>query len=311
VTRDEAGVMGQLAISIDLEGRDAAAVEDACFAAGALSVVLTDRRDDAILEPRPGEIRLWPSTRLQAIFPADCASPAALVELARAVGCRLEDFLVEYLADRPWEREWLKDFAPMRFGEQLWICPSHTTIDDPAAIVVTLDPGLAFGTGTHPTTRLCLEFLDEAARGIHGGGAGGYIVDYGCGSGVLAIAALALDHDAHARVHDIDPQALIATRDNAVVNGVESRIEFFANGAALAQACKDEGARLVLANILSGPLCELAPRLGRLLAPGATLVLAGLLAEQADEVIAAYAPEVALSRWRELEGWVCLAGTRR
>lgn len=302
--RAAARSMSQLSISLDLDGRDAEAVENACFAAGALSVVLTDRRDDAILEPAPGEIRLWPSTRLQALFPAELASAAALVQLAAAIGCRLDELVVEHVAERVWEREWLKDFAPMRFGANLWICPSHAEVTAAGAAVVKLDPGLAFGTGTHPTTRLCLEFLDGAER------RGGLVVDYGCGSGVLALAALALDPRAHALVHDIDPQALIATRDNACTNGCAERIEFFADGADLATRCADTKADLVLANILSGPLCELASRLCSCLAPGGDLVLAGLLAEQADEVIDAYAPWVKLERWRTLEGWTCLAGRR-
>ena len=296
--------MGQLSVSLDLDDRDAEAVEDACFAAGALSVVLTDRRDDAILEPKPGEVRLWPATRLQAIFPAENASAAALVELAAAIGCRLEELAVEHIAERAWEREWLKDFVPMQFGRNLWICPSHATVEAADAVVVKLDPGLAFGTGTHPTTRLCLEFLDAAPRG------GGLVVDYGCGSGVLAIAALALDPAAQALVHDIDPQALVATADNAAANSVSSRIEYFEDPEQLVERTSPNGARLVLANILSGPLCELAPRLCRCLAEDGAIVLAGLLAAQAEEVIAAYSPWVALERWRELDGWVCLAGRR-
>lgn len=295
--------MGQLSISLDLDDRDPDAVEAACFAAGAVSVVLTDRRDDAILEPKPGEIRLWPSTRLQAIFPAEAASAESLVRLAAAIGCSLEALTVEHIAERAWEREWLKDFVPMRFGNHLWICPSHAEVATEGAVVIRLDPGLAFGTGTHPTTRLCLEFIDGASR------TGGLVVDYGCGSGVLALAALACDPAARALVLDIDPQALIATRDNATANNLETRLEYFEEPADLLARTRPAGASLVLANILSGPLCELAPRLCDLLAPDGTLVLAGLLAEQADEVIAAYAPRVTLTRWRELEGWVCLAGS--
>jgi len=192
----------------------------------------------------------------------------------------------------------------MQFGRNLWICPSHATVEAVDAVVVRLDPGLAFGTGTHPTTRLCLEFLDAAPRG------GGLVVDYGCGSGVLAIAALALDPAAQALVHDIDPQALVATADNAAANSVSSRIEYFEDPEQLVERTAPSGARLVLANILSGPLCELAPRLCSCLAEDGDIVLAGLLAAQADEVIAAYSPWVALERWRELDGWVCLAGRR-
>jgi ribosomal protein L11 methyltransferase len=294
------------AVSLDLDGLDAAAVEEACFAAGAYSVVLTDRRDDAILEPRPGEIRLWPATRLQAIFPEDCVDEAALRRLAGTIGCPAGSLSVEAVPERAWEREWLKDFVPMRFGGRLWICPSHASVGAADAVVVTLDPGLAFGTGTHPTTRLCLEYLD--ARGA----AGGLVVDSGCGSGVLAIAALRLDAAARALAHDIDPQALTATRDNALVNGVGERLATFLDPTDLLAAIAARGpAQLVLANILAGPLCELAPRLSAILAADGELVLAGLLEEQAEEVIAAYAPTVPLRRWRTLDGWTCLAGRRQ
>ena len=305
------------AVSLDLDGLDADAVEEACFAAGAHSVVLTDRRDDAILEPKPGEIRLWPATRLQAIFADDCADAAAIAQLADAIGCTPERLTVEDVPERVWEREWLKDFVPMRFGDRLWICPSHATVQEPDAVVVKLDPGLAFGTGTHPTTRLCLEYLDARRRASGStaapaaGVAAELVVDYGCGSGVLAIAALKLEPAARALAHDIDPQALTATHDNAQANGVGERLHTVLDADDLAARVAERGGTgLLLANILSGPLCELAPRLTALLAPGGELVLAGLLDEQADEVIAAYAPAVPLQRWRTLDGWTCLAGRK-
>ncbi|MFM7396682.1 MAG: 50S ribosomal protein L11 methyltransferase [Gammaproteobacteria bacterium] len=297
------------AVTLDLDGLDAEAVEAACFEAGAYSVVLTDQRDDAILEPKPGEIRLWPATRLQAIFPNDLASAEHLDALATRFGCERSRLDVEDVEERVWEREWLKDFKPMCFGRKLWICPSHAEVDEPAATVVRLDPGLAFGTGTHPTTRLCLEYLD--ARAPSRKNAPDRIVDFGCGSGVLAIAALRLQPTARAFVHDIDPQALIATADNAKANDVDQRIASFVEAADLATYLLPHGgAQLVLANILSGPLCELAPQLIALLAPGGEIVLAGLLDEQADDVIAAYAPTLSLTRWRTLDGWTCLAGHR-
>ena len=291
--------MPQLALSVDLEGLDAEAVEDACFAAGALSVSYSDQRDDPILEPAPGEFRLWPSTRLQAVFAAEAASPALLQELAAALGVEPARFRLESLADRAWEREWLKDFHALRCGRRLWICPSHEQVDEPGAVVVRLDPGLAFGTGTHPTTRLCLEWLDSRATpGIH-------VIDYGCGSGILAIAALKLGA-ASAAGHDIDPQALVASRDNAQTNGVADRLLLVEDADAL-----QPGADLLIANILSGPLCELAPRFSRLLRAGGDLVLAGLLEAQVDEVIAAYAPWIDLSAWASHDGWVCLSGRAR
>lgn len=292
--------MSQVSLSLDLDGLDADRIEEACFDAGALSVVFTDQRDDAILEPAPGEIRLWPATRLQAIFEHDWLTPATLATLAAACDCAVSAFVIAPVEDRAWEREWLRDFKPLRFGRRLWICPSHAKVEDPGSIVVSLDPGLAFGTGTHPTTRLCLERLDERTE------PGATVIDYGCGSGVLAIAALKLGAT-RAYAHDIDPQALIATQDNAARNGVGTQLQCIEQATSLPQG----ESQLVLANILSGPLSLLAPSLVDLLAPGGELVLAGLLDEQANELIAAYAPFLVLTRWRSLEGWTCLVGRRQ
>ena len=291
--------MGQYSVTLDLDGLDPERVEDACFAASALSLSFTDQRDDPILEPAPGEFRLWPATRLQAIFDADAAPPAEVAAgIAAALGVEAARLAIAPVAERAWEREWLKDFHPMRFGARLWICPSHASVDDPGAVVVKLDPGLAFGTGTHPTTRLCLEWLDaELAPGARA-------IDFGCGSGVLAVAAARLGA-ARVDSHDIDPQALLATRENAAANGVESRVPVHASADSL-----PAGADVVLANILSGPLAELAPRLAALVAPGGALVLAGLLDEQADEVAAAYSDLLPVRPWRRLDGWTCLAGRR-
>jgi ribosomal protein L11 methyltransferase len=291
--------VSQQAITLELEALDAEHVEQACFAAGAVSVVLTDCRDDAILEPAPGEVRLWPATRLQALF-TEPLSAAALAQLAEDIGCAPARLQISEIADRVWEREWLRDFQPMRFGERLWICPSHATVNEANAAVVRLDPGLAFGTGTHPTTRLCLEYLDARTTSTTP-----LVIDYGCGSGVLAIAALRLGA-AHAVAYDIDPQALTATLDNALANDVAQSLTLASDAPAPPLA-----ADLLLANILSGPLCELAPRLAALLKPDGELVLAGLLEEQAAEVIEAYRPWLTLHRWRSLEGWACLAGRRK
>lgn len=294
--------MRQVSITLALDGLDADAVEAACFAAGALAISYTDQRDDAILEPAPGEFRLWPATRLQALFEAERVDPAFLAALAAQIGCEIARLDVAAVAERAWEREWLRDFVPLRCGENLWICPSHHDVDAPGAIVVKLDPGLAFGTGTHPTTRLCLEHLDAAPP------RDGLVIDYGCGSGILAIAALALGARS-ALAHDIDPQALVATHDNATRNAVDAKLETFADADALDVRAAGE-ADLVLANILSGPLCALAPRLVRLLKPGGELVLAGLLDEQEAEVIAAYAPWLTLRRSAMRDSWVVLVGRK-
>jgi len=288
-----------LAIRLDLARLDPEAAESACFAAGALSVTLTDRRDDAILEPAPGEIRLWPATRLEAIFAQDAASPTTIATLAVALGVPATSLQVEAVPDRAWEREWLADFHAMRFGRRLYVCPTHERVDEPGAVVVSLDPGLAFGTGTHATTALCLGWLDAHLQ------PGATVIDYGCGSGILGIAAAMLGAT-RTDAFDIDPQALTATRDNAAANGMAGRVVTHAAPDTLPHT-----ADVVLANILSGPLIDLAPRLTALVRPGGALVLAGLLATQAGEVAAAYRPWFDLQTGGEREGWRLLAGARR
>lgn len=286
-------------------------IEQIFFEAGAVSVVLTDQRDDPVLEPKPGEVRLWPATRLEALFASDsdAVQPAGLISLAARLGCEPSQLMTESIADRAWEREWLRDYQPLRFGERLWVCPAHQQVNDPNATVLTLDPGLAFGTGTHPTTRLCLEFIDALSSST-GPGALSPVVDYGCGSGILALAALRLGATA-AFVHDIDPQALEATLENAHRNGLALQVRPFLHATELAHTVIGSGgAPLVLANILAAPLIELAESLCQLLAPKGRLVLAGLLDEQANEVIAAYRPWLPLRIWRQQEGWACLTGER-
>jgi len=291
--------MPYLSIRFHLDPLDPDAAEAACFAAGAVSVTLTDQRDDAVLEPAPGEVRLWPATRLEALFTQDTASAHTIAKLAAALGVPAANLEVTAVADRAWEREWLADFHAMRFGRRLHVCPTHERVDAPGAIVLTLDPGLAFGTGTHPTTALCLEWLDAQLP------TGAAVIDYGCGSGILGIAAVLLGAS-RADAFDIDPQALIATRDNAAVNGVAARVHTHSMADTLPRT-----ADVVLANILSGPLIELAPQLSARVRPGGALVLAGLLSSQAVDVAAAYRPWIDLRPGGEREGWQALAGTRR
>ena len=291
--------MAYLSLSVDLEGLDPEAAEAACFDAGALSVTLTDAVDDAILEPKPGELRLWPQTVLQALFDADTAGPTAIVALAGALDLPASRIRVAQLADRVWEREWLKDFHAMQFGRRLWILPHHDAAPaDAQAVVVRLDPGLAFGTGTHPSTALCLTWLDAALQ------PGERVIDYGCGSGVLAIAAARLGA-AQVDCYDIDPQAAIATRDNAAANHVRERILQHDDPTTLPRA-----ADVLLANIISGTLIELAPRFATLLRPSGRLVLAGILDEQAESVITAYAGWIRLEPAGQRDGWTALAGRR-
>ncbi len=298
-----------LSVRIQLDGLDAERVEDVCFAAGAQSVTFTDQRDDAILEPAPGEFRLWPATRLEAVFDADAIGPCWLRDLAQALGVPLDSLELAQIADRAWEREWLRDFGPLRCGRRLWICPAGLALPagaeaaDGPAVIVRLDPGLAFGTGTHATTALCLAWLDATIG--PGRGPAPRLIDYGCGSGILAIAALRLGA-ARAAAFDIDTQALIATADNAAANGVAQRLDIVARDADLAP-----GADLLVANILAGPLVELAPRFAVLCRPGGLVALAGLLDGQAAEVAAAYAPWFELAPAASRAGWTLLAGSRR
>jgi len=221
------------------------------------------------------------------------------MDLAGQLGVQPTQLAIKVIAGRAWEREWLKDFHAMRFGRRLWIVPHHEAPPaDPEAAIVRLDPGLAFGTGTHPSTALCLEWLDGNLAG------GEQVIDYGCGSGILAIAAARLGAR-DAACYDLDPQAGIATRDNAATNGVQGVVRLVDSPAAL-----PAGANVLLANIISGTLCELAPDFARKLAPGAKLVLAGILEEQAQEVMSTYARWFDLASWKRRDGWVALAGTR-
>ena len=290
--------MGYLALSVELEGQDPEGAEAACFAAGAVSVTLTDAVDDAILEPAPGEVRLWPRTVMQALFPAGSAGPEAIIALAGALDLPASRIRVENIADRVWEREWLKDFHAMRFGRRLWVVPNHEPAPaDADAVMVRLDPGLAFGTGTHPSTALCLTWLDSRL------GPGSIVIDYGCGSGVLAVAAAKLGASA-AHAFDIDPQALIATRDNAAANQVDAQVLVHEDSASLPPQ-----ADVVIANILAGTLVELAPRLCGYLRPGAQLILAGILKQQVHEVRAGFSRFLDLTVFAERDGWSALCGT--
>jgi ribosomal protein L11 methyltransferase len=287
-----------LALSFELRGLDPQHAEAACEALGAFAVTFSDARDDAVLEPGVGEVRLWPATRLQALFAGDADGVDLSVRLAGALEFEPDRVDRQLLGARAWEREWLRDFHALRFGSRLWICPRHEQVTEPGAVVVTLDPGLAFGTGTHPSTALCLEWLDAQLI------SGRTVVDYGSGSGVLGIAAARLGA-AHVAAFDIDPQALLATTENAAANGVAGRVSVHADAATLPGENQ-----LLVANILAGPLCELAGRFAGLVRPGGLLLVAGILAEQAEVVAHAYAPWFDIAPWAERDGWVALAGGR-
>ena len=287
---------------MNLDSLDPAAVEKIFMRHGACSVTLSDAADNPVLEPGPGETPLWRETRITALFEADADIDTLKNALSRELGALPEHF-VETLADRDWEREWLKDFGPMRFGSRLWIAPGNCKVAQDDAVVVRLDPGLAFGTGTHPTTALCLEWLDGLSL------VGKAMLDYGCGSGILAIAALKLGCR-KASAMDIDPQAVTATEQNADGNGVARNLEILASA-------KDIRGRfdVVVANILAGPLVEFAESITSTLGSRGMLALSGVLCEQADDVMKAYEPWIEFDEavFREQDGqiWSRLTGKRR
>jgi len=253
-------------------------VEAALEAAGAVSVTLLDAEDQPVLEPAPGQTPLWPHVQVTGLFDDADGATALQDQLRTALGPALRDAIrIEPLADQVWERTWLDHFHPMRFGRRLWVVPGGQTAElGTGDVAVELDPGLAFGTGTHPTTALCLEWLDGLDL------AGQRVIDVGCGSGILAIAALRLGA-AHAVAIDHDPQAVLATRENAARNGVAERLTVLG-----ADSPSPPSADVVVANILAGTLIELAPRITALVAPGGRLALSGILADQAEGVLAAY-----------------------
>jgi ribosomal protein L11 methyltransferase len=283
---------------IELGRDDLARAEEACTRLGAIALSLADAGDEPLLEPAPGTTPVWHEVRLRALFPETPEPPLLAATVAAVLGLPAAAIRIEHLADRAWEREWLKDFRPMRFGQRLWICPAGQRPAEDASVLLELDPGLAFGTGTHATTALCLEWLD--ARPL----SGLTLLDYGCGSGILALAALKLGA-AGATAFDIDPQALLATRENAAKNGLSGRIAILSEARAIAGPFD-----LVLANILAGPLVELAPQLAAYCSPGGTIALAGLLDRQADEVAHAYRPWFDIELSAERDGWTLLSGRR-
>jgi ribosomal protein L11 methyltransferase len=282
-------------------------VEAALLELGASSITFVDRGDEPVLEPKPGEIRLWSDTLVRALFQessdAEVLGEARnLDRLAARLGAEVGAAArVRPVKNQDWERVWLSDWKSMRFGRRLWVCPTAAEPpDDPNAVVVRLDPGLAFGTGTHPTTALCLQILDSLPV------SGRRVIDYGCGSGILGIAALKLGA-AHVCAVDLDPQALLATRDNALRNGVSSSIDVQGVDApciGLAQAY------CVMANILAEPLIELAPKLTGACEPGGYLLLSGLLKTQAHAVKAAYATGFDMVQVVERDDWCCIYARR-
>ena len=279
---------------------DVEPLEDWLFAHGALSLTLEDQADQPLLEPGPGETPLWDLVRVTALFEGG-------QDLAPLLATVPDEWIIDRpaaavpLADREWTREWESQFHPIQMGERLWICPSWTPPPDPGATNILLDPGLAFGTGSHPTTAMCLRALDAGVT------SGIRLVDYGCGSGILGIAGARLGAGSVLGV-DNDPQAILASGANASGNEVTpSQFSAVLPDDALIEQWAGT-TDWVIANILAGPLVALKPVLTQLLTPGGQLTLAGLLEKQAKEVIEAYAPDVALAVVDQREEWVLLSG---
>ncbi|MGD0960567.1 MAG: 50S ribosomal protein L11 methyltransferase [Methylomonas sp.] len=247
---------------------------------GAVAVTFSDAEDEPVYEPALDQTVIWSNTRVTALFELDADPDIVQSQIYNQfIGHPLQAWSAEVLSDQDWERAWMAHFHPIKFADRLWICPSGQEYREAGTVCMTLDPGLAFGTGTHPTTALCLEWLAKQDL------LNNVVIDYGCGSGILGVAALLLGAG-HVHAVDIDPQALTASRANAEKNLVAAGIDYY-----LPEQFKPLLADIVIANILAGPLIELAPALAALLAPGGRLVLSGILNSQAGGVMEAYAAQ--------------------
>lgn len=287
-------------LKIDTTKADAPRLEALLEEVGAAAVLMEDSADQPLLEPPPGATPLWDATRVTGIFTLDSELDAVVEFLEAQLGHKLPPHRIEVLEDKDWVRAWMDHYHPMRFGERLWVVPSWTPPPRPDAINLLLDPGLAFGTGTHPTTALCLEWLDSLDLNDK------VVIDYGCGSGILAVAALLLGAR-EAWCVDNDPQALTATRNNAEHNGVAARVH----------VCMPEdmpaiSADVIVANILAGPLAVLAPDLAGHSRGGGEIALSGIIRPQVDELRKVY------GEWFDMDGlatreedWCRLSGRRR
>lgn len=293
--------MPWLQINLETDATHAEYLSDVLSDIGAVAVTYQDAADEPLYEPALNTTPLWGKTRVIGLFAEPIDEPSLLNALSTAlIPETLPNYVLEWVEDQEWTRIWMEDYHPIAFGSRLWICPSWETPPDPNAINIMLDPGLAFGTGTHPTTALCLEWLDQQTDL-----AGKTLIDYGCGSGILAIAALRLGA-AHVVGIDNDPQALIASLDNAKNNLVEQNLtlglpetlttDFLADG--------------MLANILALPLVELAPLFAKHLKPQAPLVLSGILQEQTDWVCDAYCPYFSILDISQRDQWMRIVAVR-
>ncbi len=318
--------MAWLTLTVAADAQHADSLSEALLQLGALSVDLHDADadtpqeqamfgDDPLTNPPPGwegangvlrsaqtlnepAAQLWPHNRITALFAEDATIDAIMLQATHSIGLdQPPAYSIATLADNDWVRLTQAQFSPIRISPRLWIVPTWHTASDPAAINITLDPGLAFGSGSHPTTRLCLRWLDDHIKG------GESVLDYGCGSGILAIAALKLGASSATGV-DVEPQAVQASRDNAAANHVAAK--FY-----LPDAAPRQETDIVVANILTNPLKLLAPLLAGATRPGGQIVLSGILSAQAEDVMKVYAQWFNLKPPVMEDGWVCLSGIKR
>lgn len=288
--------MPWLQLQINSSDEGAAEIETALLEAGSVAVTLQDNADQPLFEPDLGQTPLWQNTRISGLFEADTDMNSLIAEYPLLASGK-----IEILEDKDWEREWMDSYQPMSFGSRLWICPSWRTPPAADAVNLMLDPGLAFGTGTHPTTALCLEWLDQQDL------EDATVVDYGCGSGILGIAALLLGA-AKVIAVDNDPQALLATRDNAERNHIATeRLQVLLPN----QVPEGMQADVMIANILAGPLCDLSPTLLSALRPEGKIVLSGILENQQEMVAGHYRPAIDFSPPAQREEWMRIQGTKQ
>jgi len=267
---------------------------------GAVSVTYMDAEDEPVYEPAIGETKIWSNTQVIALYELDADPELIKSQVYQQFNNDdLHDWLYEAIADQEWERAWMEYYKPMKFADRLWVCPTDQEQVESGTVCLTLDPGLAFGTGTHPTTALCLEWLASHELSVK------TIIDYGCGSGILAVAAVLLGAKV-AHAVDIDPQAITATESNALKNKVEDKIKTY-----LPEQFTPFQADIVLANILAKPLIDMAEQICALVVSGGSLVLSGILHEQAESVINAYQHEIIFNPLVQQEDWIRLEGIKR
>lgn len=297
--------MPWLQIKIKTNPENSEPYEDLLLSAGCAAVTFEDSEDQPIFEPDLGTTPLWSNTTITGLFSAELKLEETLRYIKLGHAQLFPDMpepsiKAEILEDKDWEREWMESYHPMQFGERLWVCPSWRDVPDPSAVNLMLDPGLAFGTGTHPTTALCLQWLDQQDLSNQ------FIIDYGCGSGILGIAGLLLGAEKAIGV-DIDIQALQATKENLKRNNLPDDILHVF----LPENAPDQPADLLIANILSGPLIELAPTLATLVKSNGKICLSGLLAAQEEGIREVYSKWFELDEVSEHEGWIRITGVKR